>query len=329
MAELVYETALGAIEGTAGTPEAAPNRVLNTMLSITPRSERVTARENRGTLVRGYQSKRVRQFSEWEMEGQLDINQIPFWLLMRVKGGVTPTQPAAGTDPTVYRWAFTPTITTNNLDTSTLWGWDPNVQRMRVEYAVMNNLTFTGENAGLVNISGGGIARFPEDDTQVAPAQSVGELIQNYPLFYLDTGSDAFGTTLVTGTLVDWSFELGDTYGDPKYLDASADFTRIARREEQPQPRLVLQVEAPDMTIYDLYTADTPVKARIRVEGSTISNAYKSYLQIDTYGKLTLTDLGTYASSNRTLQFEILGEYQSDLTADYKIEVQNTQATMD
>lgn len=328
MAELAFEQALGALETTRFTAITTPTRVLNTGLTITPRIEYEAPDESRGTLEAVYQDAKIAQWADWSIDGGLDFNQFPFWGSMAINGTTTPTQPASGTDPTVYLWTFTPNLTTDNIDTATLWSFDPNITRLRVAGAVMQNMTLTGNNRGLITLAGGGFARFPTKVSVAAPTQAVGELAAATNTFvYMGTTATAFASlTQITGRVVDWSFSLPDQATQKWLMDGTYDWSGIGRTKRRPV--LTLQMEVPDMTQYDLFTAGTQQRIRLRSEGSIISNAYRYYWELDMRGRLRMTDWGSYADSNRTITFEVQGIYDETLGASYQIKNENTTSAI-
>lgn len=328
MAEIAFEQALGALESTRFTAITTPTRVLNTALTLTPKIEYAAPDETRGTLEGVYQDAKIAQWADWSIDGGLDFNQLPFWLSMAVKGGVSPTQPSAGPDPTVYLWTFTPSISADDIKTATLWGFDPNITRLRAAGAVMQTLEIVGNNRGLVTMTGGGFARFPSKVSVAAPSQTVGELVSaTNTLFYMGSTSTAFASlTQVTGRVVDWTFSLPEQASQKWLMDGTYDWSGIGRSKRRPM--LTVQMEIPDMTQYDLFAAGTEQRFRLRCEGSVISNAYKYYVEIDFRGRLNMTDWGTYVDTNRTATFEVAGIYDATLGASYQIKNENTTSAI-
>jgi hypothetical protein len=97
MAEIPFEALLMAIEGTRGTPEAAPTRYLNLAGTITPRKERYRPDESRGTLAEYYRSVDARKWCDWEGTGPLDVYTLLTILNTLVAGGIDGTGAVAAT----------------------------------------------------------------------------------------------------------------------------------------------------------------------------------------------------------------------------------------
>lgn len=325
--EITFEQSLGALEAAPGTAITTPTRLLNNAVVIKPRRERKFSKDSRGTTEKNYRKPRVtKAYSEFDVSGDFDINQAPFWFEQRIRGGVTPTQPDSGTAPNVYLWEYIPGLTSKTQKTSTLWGWDPNVQRVRSAYNILRTLTLKGDNADDVQFEGSGSGAYPTTVTVAAPASTTGKSLANYAKLYIDTGASAFGTTPVVGRLVNWSFELPDTYGDLKYLGDTPDWTDVGLIESAPM--LKIELEVPDLDQYTQYVDEDLLKVRLHIDGDVIGGALKEYLEIDVYGTLDLDDFGDYATSNRTFQFTLEGINETGLGASYRVAVQNTTASI-
>ena len=89
---------------------------------------------------------------------------------------------------------------------------------------------------------------------------------------------------------------------------------------------VTFEFEIDDYTQYDLFAADTVIKARLRFNGPLISGTYYHYVEVDVYGTLDDLEWGEHAESNRTIKFTTLSEYDSTLGADFSMKIQNTRS---
>lgn len=191
-----------------------------------------------------------------------------------------------------------------------------------------NTFTLTGVNGtGYTAYTSGGTAR---KVAPAAPAQLTAPLITGGDMsLWLDSGGDAIGTTAITGRVISAEHVLPVNWST-KYLAAgpgsTGSFTRLGRSKRSLTTRVVMELI--DLAQYELFNADTSVKLRVRHNGPLIEGSLYNYVEIDTYGPLVMTDWGELESTNRTIAFEIVSEYDTDLGADWRIAVQNERTAL-
>lgn len=165
------------------------------------------------------------------------------------------------------------------------------------------------------------------------PAQTTGELIAGVNMqMWLDTSS-AIGTTEIAGRLVKASHTIpgGIT---PKFIaagpTASLSYTRTGRAKRQ--ITTIVDLELLDMAQYDIFEDDATVKLRVRHNGPAIETVsgttFYYYVEVDTYGKLDLTDWGELEGTNRTLTLQVLSEKDNTLGASWRVAVQNARTSL-
>jgi hypothetical protein len=332
-AELPFEYFALALEATRGTAVTPPTHYLNMAGMITPEDEWYTPDESRGTLASAYRSRRVRQSAGWSADGPLDVNALPVLANMFVKAVTAPTTPTNGI--LTRLWTFVPTMTSDDLKSATLFWGDPNAQIFRAAYAMGDTLTISSDASGTdgATMSASGYAQFPTKvSAPTLPAQANGEIVVGGRMqVWLDTSS-AIGTTAVTGRVV------SATHSIPagtvrKWLangpTGNLDFTRVGRTKRRITTTVVMELA--DMTQYDLYTGDSVAKLRVRHNGPLIESVtpdYYYYVEVDTYGRMRLTNWGDLEGANRTVEFTIDSEYDTTLGADFALRVQNTRTTL-
>lgn len=97
MAELAFEYLLAGIEAARGMLLVNPTRYLNLAGTVSPKIERYRPVESRGTLAEFYRSVAVKNWSEWEGSGGLDVYALPTLLNCIANGGITaPEYPIGG-----------------------------------------------------------------------------------------------------------------------------------------------------------------------------------------------------------------------------------------
>ncbi len=332
MAEITFEYLALALESVRGTAVTPPTHYANLLGTITPRTSRYRPNESRGTLARSHRSKLVRRWADWQGGGPLDVDLLPVFLNMIAKPVTSPSTPAGATDSRL--WEFVPTMTADDLKMATMYWGDPNVQIWQGAFGFCNQLTISNDASGQdgATMQLNGMTQFPAKvsaPTMPMPSQIAGELIAGVNMqLWLDTSS-AIGTTEVTGRVVSAVHSLpgGVT---PKFIAAgpTADLTysRIGRGKRQMTTTVVFELL--DTTQYDIFAADSTVKLRVRHNGPQIETGFYYYAEVDTYGKLDLTDWGELEGTNRTMTLQVMSEYDATLGADWRAAVQNQRASL-
>lgn len=337
-AELAFEYFTAALETTRGTAIAAPTHYFPLMGTVTPQRTKYRPDEARGTKFRNYREKTTRAGSEWSAEGAADPNYLPFLLNLAVKAVSSPATP---TDAVLSRlWTFTPTGTTDDLKTATLFTGDPNVKIWKTAHAMVQTLTIesdAGSEDG-VTMSLDGVGKFPTDiSAPTLPAQAPGSiLVPGAMQMWLDVGEDDIGTTEITGRFLSTSWEI-PTGVTPKYYAQGPgndlSFTRVGIEKIEPKAEVTVELNDASFTAeYTYFAEDTPVKLRIRLNGDKIEteNAtdFYEYIELDIYGTLGEFSWEEVEGVNRAMHFEIMGIYDTTIGAPYSIKVQNAKATL-
>lgn len=339
--ELMFERFSAALEVSTGrgTAESAPTHVFNMPVALTPFIDYMEPNESRGEKFSRYRQKPVRKGAAFAGSGAADPNLVPYWLHMAVVDNISPSQPDNVNWPNTYLWEFVPDVDADDINASTLFWGEPNIQYFRGVYGMLTELGLTNDaNSGEgAQLSISGISQFP---SQVAdptiPTNIAGDLLAgNQMQIWLDTSS-GIGTTEMTDRLVMASHALG-TGVVPKYLAAgpshTLDFADVSIDKTAVRLMTDFTLEVPDMTEYDIWAAGTVAKCRIRHNGAVIdvygggSDSY-SYVEFDTYGVLKLTGWGENATGNRVANFRIESIKDATLGAPFRVAVQNNRSSL-
>lgn len=332
MAEIPFEQLLLALESTRGTAITTPTHTMNVAGTLTPMRMRYRPREARGTLVSNYRHKTVRTGVDWEADGDADVNLLPVWLHMAVRGsGVSPATPGGGTNSRT--WTFTRSATADNLASATLTWFDSTFNMLRAPYCMVDELVFendaTAEEVAKLTVKGKG--QFPTSVTApTLPASIAGDTLPGQMMqLWIDTSS-AIGTTAVSGRLLKakHTVSTGVTY---KYADAgptaSLSFTRTGRIPTVGL-KTELEFEVTDLNQYTQWAADSDLRVRVRHSGALIEGSLYNYVQFDQYGPWDALEWSSYEESNRTLKLTIETQYDSTLGSDFSVVVQNARTAL-
>lgn len=330
--ELWYERLHAALESTRGTAVTTPTHSFNGKVMITAANGFVEPEESRGEIASKYRQTLSRKGAAWTYsEAAVDVNYLPFFLNMAVAPVTTPTTPGGGTNSRL--WTFARDMDADDIETATLI-WNLHAQPLSSDYAFIDTLTLSNDASGEggLTLDIAGTCHYPADIAVPTPAASIAGALMPSQLMslYMDTSS-GIGTTEVTGRLISATHVIttGVTY---KFLGSgpagTLEFTKTGRDGKVARCVTTLTLEVPDMTQYDLFTAGTHVKCRVRHNGALIEGSLYNYVQVDTYGVLKNLQWGENAGSNRSVTFTIESIKDSTLGSDYAVMVQNARTTL-
>lgn len=232
-------------------------------------------------------------------------------------------------------WGFIPTMDADDLQALTLFWGDPNVQVFRATYCQIDTLTLAGDASGEdgVTMSITGMGQFPSLDAPAGvPAMLSAPLLMPGAMeLWIDTPPTAIGTTPITGRVV--SAEATIPSGVVrKYLaegpGGDLEFTRTGRQRRHAEMRLVFELA--DTTQYNQWAAHDSLRVRLRFNGPLIENVgappgtdYYHYVEVDIYGPFDALSWGEMEATNRTIELNILSEYDADAGYDWAVRVQS------
>lgn len=338
MAELFSERFHVALETTRGTAITTPTHSLNMVGLLTPGAQYQELAESRGELASIYSQTIGRTGVAWTMNGEADVNYMPVFGNMVVAPLTSPSTPPSGV--LARLWAFVPNMTADTIKAFTAI-WDLDVQSLVSDFCVADTMTLTNDANSLdgLNVQMSGAGGFPADIATPTPAANIaGPKMPGIKMqLWIDTSS-AIGTTERTAThsIVTAShvFTTGVTY---KHLSAgplaTLDFMGIGRDKAAVRCVTNLQLEMPDMVLYDIFAAGTVCKVRVRHNGVAIETVagpitYYNYVEVDTYGVMKFTGWGENQGSNRTANYTIESIKDTTLGAPYRLAVQNQRTAL-
>lgn len=334
MAEIPFETLSLALEATRNTAVTPPTHAMNVAGVIKPYISQYRPKEQRGTLALNYRHKPVRKNCTFMGDGDADVNYLPVWFNMAIKGVTSPTTPANGS--LTRLWTFTRSIAADNIKSATVYWGDPAINQLQSPFCVLEELVFendgTAEGVATINVKGGG--NFPAKvSPPTAPASIAGDTLPGILMqLFVDTSS-AIGTTEITGRLLKAKHTIttGVTY---KYMasgpTSTLGFTAIGR-EPVVGLKTELEFELLDFNQYDQWAAGTDLKVRVRHNGNLIESVtpdYYNYAQFDSYGCYEDLDWGDNQGTNRTVKLVMNTQYDTTLASDFSVMVQNAKASL-
>ena len=330
--ELFFERLHLALESTRGTAVTTPTHTLPVMGMITPETSYFAPQQSRGEIASIYAEKISRKGCAWSAQGHADVNYMPLWLQMFVEPNTSPSTPGGGTNSRL--WEFVRDMDADDIKVATMI-WDLHAQSLTSYFCVGTSLTLSNDatNTDGLTMQASGFGGFPADIAAPTPIASiagtdfmVGQMMQ----LWMDTSS-SIGTTAVTGRLLSAQHVI-TTGAVPKYISAgptsTLEFSAIGRDRNAARCVTTLTLEVPDMTQYDLFTAGTVTKTRVRHNGALIEGSLYNYIEVDTYGILKNPSWGEAFGTNRTVTFTIESLKDSTLGADFRVAVENARTAL-
>lgn len=334
MAEIIHEALMGALESTRGTAISAPTHLLNvTEGTLLPRKTFHNVPTITGGRAEFTTSTVIYEDTTVEGSGFLDLRQAPFWMNLAV-GPATVTTPSGATAARLH--TFNQAMTTDPAKAATFWWGDPAVQVWRAPYHMLDSLAvgFGADSDEAVTLSVTTVGQpWEEVADPTIPTQT--EMLLAYgtdATLHIDTGTDAIGTTAITGRLVSGEFRIDRTRSRKRHARGAGavrtfDATGIGRDHAE----LDLTFELYDLAQTDLFVDGLDAKVRLRLNGALIEGSIYGYFEVDIYGKFQDLEFDEFMDTNRTVTFTIMSTYNAHARAagfDYSVKVVNNSATV-
>ncbi len=313
-------------ETTPGTDAAAsrimyfePDSALSEGLEIEPKKFATGTRDNVRAISVGP------QLPGGSVIQQLSASEIIELLLLGIKGGITPTQPAAGPSPTVYLWTFVP----GALDSATL-EWHDGANQWQMLGTRVNQLELAGSvrEAPMVTAELLG--------TALALATLTGSLSQRTPDFinpweaklYIDAFGGTPGSTNIANFLISYSLSINNNLGRKFWADnVDSAGAVIAGELEITGTFLIEAVASQADTEFAAWRAGTKRLLRLELGNNEIAeDALTKFVKIDLPGAWTAADLGQVDEQTRAYELSFQYVYDPTLAAGVKFQVQNNRS---
>jgi Phage tail tube protein len=263
----------------------------------------------------------------------LSASEIIELLLMNLNGATAPTQPAVGTDPTVYLWTFTPSSAATPLKSGT-FEWHDGARAWLVSGVLCDKIQIAGSANGLNEITATMFGKAIAATTMTASlAERTPDVIEGWQTkLYIDSFLGTPGTTQVTGTLINWDVQLMANL-QRKYFAANTNsLGAVAVGELGVEATLTFEASnAAALTAFGDFNVAvaTPTYKLVRLdfdEDAIISHAYTKLVSIDLPGSWTALDLGQNDNGTRTYQLKYQYIYDPTNLFGVQVRCQNTRA---
>lgn len=315
--ELWRQTWAIGLESAAGTPVAATRA-----LFLEPESRLSRERESRAHRFATGTRDNVRahtlgpQIAGGTVSMPLSASEIIELLLIGLKGGVTPTTPAAG----VYLWTFVPGSTA--LDPATL-EWYDGARGLQLAGTYANSLRFAGNvrERHIVTAELFGHDLSIEAVTNVDRSR-VPDIIEGWESkCYIDSHEGTPGSTVKANLLINWDVLIDNQLGRKYWANNTNAMGAVVTGEIAVEATLLIEAaNAQAATEFANWDADTLRLVRLEFgNNDVISGEYKKFITIDLPGAWSAFDLGQTDEQTRAYELRLTGVY--DPTNQYAVQI--------
>lgn len=249
----------------------------------------------------------------------LSASEIVEFLLIGIKGGVTPT--GAGTPKL---WTFTPGTT---LDAATV-EWDDGARAWEAGGCYANKLKFSG------NVKDANMVEAEVFGLNMTTAALTGSLTDREPDFiegwetklYVDAFGGTAGSTQVTGTLINWEVEIDNQMARKYFAGNTQNANGVVVGELEVKAKLTFEA-APSGTGTEFTNWDGATKRLVRLmfgDNEVIDGSDKKFVTIDIPGAWDAFDLG--GSDEGTRVYELGLQYIYDVTNAFGLQIRAQNA---
>lgn len=326
--ELVLQKAQAGIESTRGTGVAATRKLY---AQITPSYDRplMDFSDQTGTY---FDRRRVAYGREKVSFSAVDIatyQDLPWWLGMGLKGGVTGTSDS-GTPTPAYTYTFAPSASSDDLKSITLeYGEPGNVyettQVMMQSWTLRGDADNDSEPGWMFDASLIGRDRTTSSYTSAIADRSTDVILARGTKIYVDDAGGSHGGTQLSGKLITFSLtcDLGLHFKAFMEDESTYAANKVGRSAMRVNGQFQFEFDAD--TEFAKYRNATPQQRLIRLEreGATIHTTVKQKATVDLWGYWSSFSHGD-REGNMTATFGFSGFY--DTTAGKLIEVKLVNA---
>lgn len=267
-----------------------------------------------------------------EFKQPLDAGEIIELLLAGIAGGVTPTQPNAGTDPTVYLWTFAPG---NSLD-SMAAEWQDGALPWLGSGILVDKLNVKGSANGPNDVTATLFGKALTATTMTGSlATRTPDVVEGWQSqLWVDSFGGTPGTTLVNGTLINWDVTVNNQLARKYFAQLSNSLAAAPLGALMIESILTFEAAAGEALTafndWNVSASASPTKRLVRLdfgETETISHAYKQFVTVDIPGAWSVFDLGQTDANTRVYRITQSYVYDPTNTFGIQIRAQNTRST--
>jgi hypothetical protein len=260
----------------------------------------------------------------------ISADEIVELLLTALDGTVTPTQPDAGGNPTVYLWTFHAGSAVASMSVQ----WQDGARAWQAAGVISDKLQIQGSANGPTNVTSTLMGKSITSGTMTgAIAQRTPTFIEGWETkLYIDNFGATPGTTEIDGTLINWDITINNAAARKYFAANTNTLGALPLAPITVQATLTFEA-APSTTLTEFndwnVTAATPTYRLVRIamgHNALISGSYYRYVDIDLPGSWTGFDLGQADANTRV--YRMTYDYVYDPTNAFGVQVkaENTRS---
>jgi hypothetical protein len=242
--------------------------------------------EETGTFSAAVRSTVAARRAALAFEGDATFEQILYFLLMGVKGGVSGSQQAA---TAAYLYAFEPSIKADPGQESYTLEFGDNVQAWEAEYCMASKLEISGapNEAWRLRADIFGRQLTLTSFTADKNPPSVEPALFNLTQLYVDDTWAGIGGSELPGTLLGFTWTYDTGLSPLVAADGNIYFASHVIRKHRVELKMTLAFITGTNTERAKYLSQTLRNIRIAATGSEIESPYNNYIYLDTRGYYT------------------------------------------
>lgn len=282
--------------------------------------------EDRGNLSLAFRSYTPTLLWQDTLRGSLTYEDAIIPIAMAIRGGVAPTT----VDTSARLWTFAPNLTAaTSPDTFTVEIGD-DTQAYEASYCFATGLELTGAVEEEVQMSVPIVGRQLSTTTFTGALtdRTVESALAMKTTLHMDDTGGTIGTTLKSGMLLDWRWNLPAYYVTKRHMDGNQFFTSHSQVRLRPELELTVEFVSGVATLRTKYTGETRQLVRLRTTGSQVgaTSALKT-LTIDGAYKITAFDTLDERNGASIVRMTLMGEYDATWGKLIELQVQNSLQT--
>ena len=320
-------------ETTSGTPVTTATSKLTGLYKIEQQEMRTKVRpqELRGSMAKFFRTITTGKIQNLNVEGTTTFEDFPYFLNMGLKGMGTAAPTSDGGTPPAYTYAYTPTLTDQDVpDTYTIQFGD-NLQAYYAEFCFVKTLSLDVQIDALTKMTASivGRQRTAQAFTGALNDRTTEDLIANNFIVYLDDTGGTIGTTAFSTGVVGLTWTMSNFMPD-KTIDGTTVFTGTVEQPLSAEVTMTVELNTAGQAKLAKFTGDTRQLMRLECSGAAIHGAVKKRLRLD--GAYNITDWGPIGSADhngiQTVQLKFTGEYDPTATLIASAEMVNALSAL-
>lgn len=326
MGEVALRKIQAALEVTRGTDLPATRKVYATG-HMEKNIDLIAPAEDRGTFVSNYRSVLGVVTSAIPLEGGVSFEDLPWWLQMALKGGVTGVLSATS----VYTYTFVPSTTTDDLKSAT-FEWGDDTQAFESNFTMVDTMEITGALNSFWTFSVGLIGTDMKTTTFTgALGDRTVEDVNTYLTKLAIGAAGAVPSSYMTGRFIGFKLSINNHLARKYFADGAAPtIGGMGRGKREFTLEITFEGNAATVTERGVWEAGTNRVARITASGSNIaSSAPPTNRSVDIVfpGKWQAFAVGE-RDTNTIFTATMRNEYDTALAYDLSVAVANALVTL-